>query len=196
MPAVIFQDTERASSCNILRPNYIILVSTFSSLASESHHTTRSISSSILPLLYVPSIKSEKRTWLGYHLLLRCSYEMFLPPHRSIFYIIDTCIINAHFLYNASSDKTRAPGVSPRGHWTTTRQLQFAIEHRTPLRLKERAFPEPIPDNSYPDCQQQISWSHIIPLQAMYKTPLCLYPCVEIFHIININHSHAVDYHQ
>lgn len=92
MPAVIFQDTERASSCNILRPNYIILVSTFSSLASESHHTTRSISSSILQLLYVPSIKSEKKTWLGYHLLLRCSYEMFLPPHGSIFYIIDTCM--------------------------------------------------------------------------------------------------------
>ena len=68
------------------------------------------------------------------------------------------------------------------------------IRHRAqdphlPLRLKEWAFPEPIPDNSRPDCHVCSNRAAGRRCQTSYrcklcKTPLCLYPCFEKYHTL------------
>ena len=123
--------------------------------------------------------------------------------HRSIkwwkrvfFHILDTCIVNAHIQYNATSVKKltqlefrRAVAEGLLGNYEAAKVPHRAQDPQLPLRLKEQAFPEPIPDNSRPDChvcsnraagrRRQTSYHY-----KLCKNPLCLYPCFEKYHTL------------
>ena len=127
-------------------------------------------------------------------------------PHRSIkwwkrvfFHLLDLSVVNASILYNIASPKplsqlefrlalvagllkNHRPAHIDRRHLVPTSQL--------PLRLTERAFPEPIPtDTPYggrPQCEvcraKKIKRS-----QTQYRCKFCLtplhsYPCFEVYH--------------
>ena len=115
---------------------------------------------------------------------------------RVFFHLLDVTLVNSHILYKAATQKNMS-------------QLDFRISvakglfeglerphHRhhppapqLPLRLTQRAFPEPIPGGKRSDCKV---WSvrgagqrH----QTGYRcklchTPLCLYPCFERYHTL------------
>ena len=123
--------------------------------------------------------------------------------HRSIkwwkrvfFHILDTCIVNAHILYNATSEKKltqlefrRAVAEGLLCNYEAAKVRHRAQDPHLPLRLKERAFPEPIPDNSRPDCHVCSNRAAGHRCQTSYrcklcKTPLCLYPCFEKYHTL------------
>lgn len=128
-------------------------------------------------------------------------------PHRSMkwwkrifFHLVDVSLVNARVLYNMATPtkplsqlefqlavvsgllKNHDPVRVDRRHLAPTRVL--------PLRLQERAFPEPIPsDTPYggrPQCEVCRS-RKIKRAQTQYRcksclTPLHLYPCFEAYH--------------
>ena len=122
--------------------------------------------------------------------------------HRSIkwwkrvfFHILDTCIVNARILYNASSDSKltqlefrRAVAEGLLANYEVTKVRHRGQDPELPLRLKERAFPEPVPSGR-PDCQVCSNRAEGHRRQTQYrcklcKTPLCLYPCFERYHTL------------
>ena len=76
---------------------------------------------------------------------------------QSFFHILDTCIVNAHILYNASSSKKQLEFRRAVAEGLLADYEAAKVRHRTqdphlPRRLKEWVFPELIPVNSRPDC--------------------------------------------
>ena len=115
---------------------------------------------------------------------------------RVFFHLLDVALVNGYILYKAATESKKT-------------QLQFRLSvamslieglqrprHRhhsgapeLPLRLTERAFPEPIPDEKRADCKvcsvRGAGQRH----QTRYRcklchTPLCLYPCFERYHTL------------
>ena len=63
-----------------------------------------------------------------------------------------------------------------------------------PLRLTERAFPEPIPGGKRADCKVCSNRAAGQRHQSMYRcklchTPLCIYPCFEKYHTLKDYHK-------
>ena len=119
--------------------------------------------------------------------------------HRSIkwwkcvfFHILDTCIVNANILYNATSVKLEFRRAVAEGllcNYEAAKVRHRAQDPQLPLCLKEQAFPEPIPDNSRPDCQVCSNKAAGRRGQTSYRcklcnTPLCLYLCFEKYHTL------------
>lgn len=113
---------------------------------------------------------------------------------KRIYHIfLDTCIVNTHILYNASMDRKLiqlefrlAVAEGLLADYEAAKLRHRAQDPQLPLRLKERAFPEPIP-NSCPDCQVCSNRAARCRHQTQYrckicKTLLCLYPYYEEYH--------------
>ena len=115
---------------------------------------------------------------------------------RVFFHFIDMAIVNAHILYNASSDTKltqlefrRAVAEGLLSGYELAKVRHRAQDSNLPLRLKERAFPEPIPGNGRPDCHVCSDRVGGRRHQTQYrcklcKTPLCLYSCFEKYHTL------------
>ena len=128
-------------------------------------------------------------------------------PHRSVkwwkrvfFHIVDTAIVNAHILYNACAEVKltqlefrRAVAEGLLDGYDTAKARRRAQDPQLPLRLKERPFPEPIPNGGRSDCRVCSDRAGGNRHQTKYqckvcKTPLCIYPCFEKYHtFINYN---------
>ena len=115
---------------------------------------------------------------------------------RAFFHLLDVALVNSHILYNAATS-------------SRITQLEFRIavatsmveglkhphhRHHTyvpelPVRLTERAFPEPIPEGKRVDCKvcsvREAGKRHTTGYRCMLcYTPLCLYPCFERYHVL------------
>ena len=125
--------------------------------------------------------------------------------------ILDTCIVNANILYNASSDKKLTQLEFRRavaeGCWQTMRQLKIAIEHKTltfHFASKSGLFPSQSPTTVV----QTVMFAapDAVPLQALQDTPLPLslfgkvshsYKWLSVTHyisgqwILHLHHTHV-----
>ena len=79
---------------------------------------------------------------------------------RVFFHLLDMAIVNAHILYNASSEVKltqleirRAVAEGLLDGYEGTKLRRRSQDPSLPLRLKERPFPEPVPDGGRPDCK-------------------------------------------
>ena len=130
--------------------------------------------------------------------------------HRSVkwwksvfFHLLDLSIVNSHILFKAAtgSKMTRLDFRS-----SVAMSLLEGLEHprnhhvvsatEIPLRLTERAFPEPIPYKGRVDCKvcsdRSVGQRH----QTGYRRKLChtalhLYPCFEWYHTLKNYTNHG-----
>ena len=126
-------------------------------------------------------------------------------PHRSIkwwkcvfLHLLDLSVVNASILYNIASPKPlsqlefRLAVVAGllKDHPAHMDKRHLVPASQLPLRLTERAFPEPIPTDTPYGGRPQCEVCHARKVkrsQTQYRckfclTPLHLYPCFEIYH--------------
>ena len=117
---------------------------------------------------------------------------------RVFFHMLDLALVNAHILFNATNEakKTQLEFRIAVAEGLLRDYERLSVRHYTapqvslPLRLSERAFPEPIPKDTpsggRPQCEvcraQKKKRS-----QTQYRCKLChvplhLYPCFEVYH--------------
>jgi hypothetical protein len=115
---------------------------------------------------------------------------------RVFFHLLDVALVNSHILYKAA---TRSRMTQLDFRLSVAKKLTEGLErprHRhhspapqLPVRLTERAFPEPIANGKRADCKvcsvRGAGQRH----QTGYRcklchTPLCLYPCFERYHTL------------
>ena len=135
---------------------------------------------------------------LGDQLVLYYGYS-----HRSVkwwkrifFHLLDVSLVNSHVLYKAETkssisqlDFRIAVAQSLLEGLERPRPRQATRGSETPLRLTERAFPEPIPGKGRQDCEVCSVRSAGQRHQTAYRCklchkPLCLYPCFEKYHTL------------
>ena len=124
-------------------------------------------------------------------------------PHCSVkwwkwvfLHIVDTAIVNAHILCNACAEVKltqlefhRAVVEGLLDGYDTAKARRRAQDPQLPLRLKERPFPEPIPNGGRSNCRVCSDRAGGNRHQTKYqckvcKTPLCIYPCFEKYHTL------------
>ena len=137
-------------------------------------------------------------TLIGDQLVLYYGYA-----HRSIkwwkrvfFHLIDLALVNSHILYNACTgnkltqlDFCIAVARDLLDGYTRSTRRHHGSDPQLPLRLTERSFPEPVPNNGRPDCKvcsdRKAGQRHQTSFRCkLCKTPLCLYPCFEKYHTL------------
>ena len=120
---------------------------------------------------------------------------------RVFFHLVDVCVVNAHILYNIATHSSMtqlefriavAQGLLEGYERLRPRHHEPAPE--IPLRLTERAFPEPIPGGKRADCKVCSNRAAGQRHQSMYRcklchTPLCIYPCFEKYHTLKDYHK-------
>ena len=116
---------------------------------------------------------------------------------RVFFHLLDVALVNSYVLYKATTGSNKMTQLKFR--LSVAKSLIEGLQrprHRhhspapeLPLRLTERAFPEPIPGAKRADCKvcsvRGAGQRH----QTGYRcklchAPLCLYPCFERYHTL------------
>ena len=117
---------------------------------------------------------------------------------RVFFHMLDLTLVNAHILYNTTNSTKQsqldfriavAEGLL-QGHTRPTPTHYTAPQVTLPLRLSERAFPEPIPKETpcggRPQCEvcraRKKKRSQTQFRCKLCHVPLHLHPCFEIYH--------------
>ena len=117
---------------------------------------------------------------------------------RVFFHLLDLAIVNASILYNTVAEKSltqldfRLSIVASllEGHKRLVDRRHVAPTRVLPMRLSERAFPEPIrketPSGGRPQCEvcraRRKKRSQTQFQCKICKTPLHIHPCFEIYH--------------
>ena len=145
-----------------------------------------------IPLIYLISFM------LGDQLVIYYGFS-----HRSVkwwkrcfFHLLDLSLVNSHILYKAVTssritqlDFRLSVAKSLLEGLERPRQRHHEPSPQLPVRLTERAFPEPIPGGKRADCKvcsvRVAGQRH----QTAYRcklchTPLCMYPCFERYHTL------------
>ena len=115
---------------------------------------------------------------------------------RIFFHLVDMSIVNAHVLHNATAPSRLtqlefriAVAKGLLQGYEVARQRNRRGDCGLPLRLTERAFPEPIPDGKRADClvcsQRGKGGRHQTRMRCKgCKAPLCVHPCFERYHTV------------
>ena len=115
---------------------------------------------------------------------------------RLFFHLLDVALVNSHILFKmaTSSHMTQLDFRLAVAQGLVEGHEQHHRRHHTPapdipLRLTERAFPEPIPEGKRQDCRVCSNRGAGQRHQTGYRcklchAPLCLYPCFERYHTL------------
>ena len=124
-------------------------------------------------------------------------------PHRSVkwwkrvfFHLLDLSIVNSYILFKTATG-SKMTLLEFRSSVATNlidglecpRKRHVASAPELPLRLTERASPEPIPDKGRVDCKvcsdRRVGQRHQMGYRCkLCHTVLCLYPCFERYHTL------------
>ena len=116
---------------------------------------------------------------------------------RVFFHLLDVALVNSYILYKTANASSKMTQLNFR--LSVAKSLVEGLQHphhrhhppapELPIRLTERAFPEPIPGAKRADCKvcsvRGAGQRH----QTGYRcklchAPLCLYPCFERYHTL------------
>lgn len=115
---------------------------------------------------------------------------------ESLFHLLDVALVNGYILYKGATESKKA-----QLHFRLTvaksliEGLQRPRHHHhlpapeLPLRLRDRAFPQPIPEEKRANCKvcslRTAGQRHHTRYRCkLCHTLLCLYPCFERYHIL------------
>ena len=150
-----------------------------------------------IPLIYLISLMLGDQLVLYYGFFHR-SVKWW---NRCFFHLLDLSLVNSHILYKAATS-SRMTQLDFRLSIAKSllEGLECPCQHhhepspQLPVRLTERAFPEPIPGGKRADCKVCSVRAAGQRLQTLYRcklchTPLCMYPCFERYHTYTSNHN-------